>query len=55
MTKKNYMKPTMEVVKIQQDACILNASNYGLSNGLNITEVSSAWSRGDVDWSDDEE
>ena len=55
MTKKNYMKPTMKVVKIQQRVSILNASNYGLSKSLNSTQVGSAWSRGNRDWSDDED
>ena len=56
MTKKAYMKPTMNVMKVQQRACILSGSdNYGMSKSLNSTQVGSAWSRSNRGWSDDEE
>jgi len=57
MTKKAYMKPTMKVVKIQQRACILSGSVDGnnMNTKLQGSEVSSAWSRGDKGWSDEEE
>ena len=32
--KKKYMKPEMEVVKIQQHCQILAGSNYGLNDSL---------------------
>lgn len=55
MTKKAYMKPVMNVVKIQQRASILGASEYGMNSKLQGEEVSSAWSRGNSGWDDDEE
>ena len=57
MTKKAYMKPATNVVKIQQRACILSTSdNYGMSKSLQTEQtVEKAWSRGNSGWSDDEE
>ena len=58
MTKKAYMKPAMNVVKIQQRASILNASldANGMNKSLQTNEtVGSAWSRGGSGWDDDEE
>ena len=57
MTKKAYMKPAMNVVKIQQRACILSGSldANGMNKSLQNEEVSSAWSRGNSGWDDDEE
>ena len=55
MTKKAYMKPTMNVVKIQQQHVICASDNYGMSKSLNSSEVNGAWSRSNRGWSDDEE
>ena len=56
MTKKAYMKPAMNLVKIQQRASILGASEYGMNSKLQGEEVSNAWSRrGNSVWDDDEE
>ena len=57
MTKKAYMKPTMNVVKIQQRVSILNASvdSNGMNTKLQSSEVGSAWSRDNSGWDDDEE
>ena len=54
MTKKAYMKPTTNVVKIQQQRVIC-ASQYGMNTKVQSGEVGSAWSRGNRGWSDDEE
>ena len=54
MTKKAYMKPAMNVVKIQQRH-IICASQEGMNTSLQSTEVSSAWSRDNSGWDDDEE
>ena len=54
MTKKAYMKPTMNVVKIQQQRVIC-ASNGGMNTKLQGSEVGSAWSRSNSGWDDDEE
>ena len=46
MIKKEYMKPTMEVVKIQQQSQILAGSSYGMNGNLQSNsedEVDSAW------------
>lgn len=58
MTKKAYMKPAMNVVKIQQRASILTGSTD--ANGMNTTlkeeEVTSAWTKRNSDydvWNDD--
>ena len=54
MTKKAYMKPVMNVVRIQQRASILGASEYGMNSKLQGDEVNSAWSRGNGGWDDEE-
>jgi hypothetical protein len=45
MTKKEYMKPAMEVVKIQQQCQILAGSldANGMNNGLLDDEVDEGW------------
>ena len=53
MTKKNYMKPAVQVVSIQQQH-IICASTNGMNNTLQSTEVSSAWSRGSHSFDDEE-
>ena len=55
MTKKAYVKPVMNMVRIQQRASILGASEYGMNGKVQSTEVSSAWSRGNGGWDDDAE
>ena len=56
MTKKAYMKPVMNVVKIQQRHIICASQDqYGMNKSLQSTEVSSAWSRRNSGWDDDEE
>ena len=57
MTKKAYMKPTMEVENIEQCESILAGSldANGMNKSLQNDEVSSAWSRGNSGWDDDEE
>ena len=54
MTKKAYMKPATNVVKIQQQHVICASDNYGVSKSLQGEEVSSAWSRGNSGWDDEE-
>ena len=54
MIKKEYMKPTLKVVKIQQQRVIC-ASQYGMNTLPQSEEVGSAWSRGYSGWDDDEE
>ena len=54
MIKKEYMKPTLKVVKIQQQRVIC-ASQYGMNTKVQSEEVGSAWSRGNSGWDDDEE
>ncbi len=54
MTKKEYMKPAMNVVKIQQQRVIC-ASQHGTNTLLQSDEVDQAWSRGNGGWDDDEE
>jgi hypothetical protein len=51
MTKKEYMKPAMNVVMVQQRHIICASYNNSLQN----EEVSSAWSRGNDDWDDEDE
>ena len=54
MTKKEYNKPVMKVVGIQQQD-IICASNNGMNTSLQSETVSSAWSReGDGDWDDED-
>ena len=57
MTKKEYMKPTMKTVELKQRTMILagSADAYGMNKSLQNEEVSSAWSRGNSGWDDDEE
>ena len=52
--KKAYMKPAMNVVRIQQQRVICG-SQYGMNTKVQSEEVSSAWSRGGSGWDDDEE
>ena len=52
--KKAYMKPTMKVVKIQQQRVIC-ASQDGMNTKVQSEEVDNAWSRGNSGWDDDEE
>ena len=54
MTKKEYKKPVMKVVGIQQQG-IICASNNGMNTSLQSEEVSSAWSRDNSGWDDEEE
>ena len=53
MTKKEYMKPTMSVVKIQQQN-IICGTTQGLNNQLQSGTVDSAWGRGGSGWDDEE-
>jgi hypothetical protein len=57
MTKKEYMKPTMNVVRIQNKSQILAGSldANGMNKSLQSEEVGSAWSRGSNGWDDDED
>ena len=54
MTKKSYMKPAMQVVKIQQQNIICGTTN-GLNDQLQGGTVSSAWSRGGSGWDEEED
>ena len=54
MTKKAYMKPATNVVKIQQQRVIC-ASQYGMNTKVQSEEVGSAWSRRHTFWDEDEE
>ena len=54
MTKKAYMKPAMNVVRIQQRH-IICASQEGMNTKLQNETVTDAWSRGNGGWDDDEE
>ena len=53
MTKKAYMKPTMSVVKIQQQN-IICGTTQGLNNQLQSGTVTSGWGRGGSAWDDEE-
>ena len=53
MTKKAYMKPATNVVKIQQQRVIC-ASQYGMDTKVQSEEVDNAWSRGNSGWDDEE-
>ena len=56
MTKKAYMQPVTNVVKIQQQRVICASyDTNGMNKSLQGEEVSSAWSRGGSGWDDDEE
>ena len=43
MTKKEYMKPEMEVVMIQQHNQILAGSQQGLNDNLQNEDVDDGW------------
>ena len=43
MSKKEYMKPSMEVVKLQQQSQILAGSSYGMNTQLSEEEAEEAW------------
>ena len=43
MTKKNYMKPEIEVVKLQQKTLILTESQEDINENLQDEEVTSGW------------
>ena len=43
MVKKEYLKPTMVVVKIQQQSQILAGSSYGMNKSVQEEEVDEAW------------
>jgi hypothetical protein len=53
MTKKKYMKPATQVVRIQHQHMICVSTN-GMNNTLQSTEVNSAWSRGSHSFDDEE-
>ena len=57
MTKKAYMKPVMNVVKIQQRHIICaSLDGNGMNTKLQSTEVDNAWSRrGNSGWDGEEE
>ena len=55
MTKKAYMKPVMNVVRIQQQHVICASQDqHGMNKSLQGQKVGSAWSRGNDGWDDDE-
>ena len=55
MTKKAYMKPATNVVKIQQQRVIC-ASQDGMNTKVQSEEVDNAWSREHKDvWDEDED
>ena len=55
MTKNAYMKPAMNVVRIQQQHIICASKDAnGMNTKLQSTEVSSSWSRSDSGWDDEE-
>ena len=43
MKKKEYMKPEMQVVKIQHQCQILAGSAQGLNDTLQVEEVEEGW------------
>ncbi len=53
MTKKNYMKPATQVVRIQHQHMICVSTN-GMNNKLQSTTVTSAWSRRSNNFDDEE-
>ena len=56
MTKKAYMNPVTNVVKIQQRHIICaSLDGNGMNTSLQNEEVDAAWSRGTSGWDDDEE
>ena len=56
MTKKAYMKPAMNVVKIQQQRVICASLDAnGMNKSLQDETVDTGWSRGNDDWDDEDE
>lgn len=53
MTKKNYMKPATQIVRIQHQHMIC-ASPTGMNDKLQSTTVTSAWSRRSNNFDDEE-
>lgn len=53
MTKKNYMKPATQIVRIQHQHMICVSTN-GMNNTLQSTTVTSAWSRRSNNFDDEE-
>ena len=43
MTKKEYMKPDMKVVKLRHRCQILGGSPYGMKSSLQEEEVDEGW------------
>ena len=43
MNKKHYIKPTIEVVKLQQQCQILAGSDYGMNEELQNEIVNEGW------------
>ena len=56
MTKKEYKKPAMNVVMVQQRHIICASLDAnGMNKSLQDETVGSAWSRGNDDWDDEDE
>ena len=53
MIKKTYVEPALQIVKLQQRH-IICTSTYGMSDTLQQTTVSSAWSRSSNGFDDEE-
>ena len=54
MTKKAYMKPVMNVAKIQQQHIICASQDtFGMNKSLQSEEVYDAWSRGGDGWDEE--
>ena len=43
MTKKDYMKPTMQIVQLKRRMMVLQASNYGMDRNLHEDPVDEGW------------
>lgn len=56
MTKKEYMQPTTNVVRIQHKCQILAGSldANGMNTKVQSEEVETGWSRGGSGWDDEE-
>ena len=55
MTKKAYMKPATNVVKIQQQRVICASLDAnGMNKSLQDETVNTGWSRGNGGWDDEE-
>ena len=54
MTKKEYMNPEMNVIRIQQRQ-IICASQDGMNTSLQEEMVTSAWGRRGNTWDDEED